>query len=44
MKKKAITVVISGFAGTTVAEPGGAIANSLRKKYKNDIKIVALVY
>lgn len=44
MKKKAITVVISGFAGTTVAEPGGAIANSLRKIYKNDIKIVALVY
>ncbi|MBT6207315.1 MAG: hypothetical protein HOI53_04760, partial [Francisellaceae bacterium] len=44
MSNKPLTIVISGFAGMLIAEPGGAIANALRKIFKNDIRIIALAY
>ena len=37
-------IVISGFSGTAVAEPGGAVAAALRKAFTDQITIVALAY
>src|SRR3989338_7753197 len=42
--RKTTTVAISGFAGTLIAEPGGAVASALRKAFGKKIKIIALAY
>lgn len=44
MSLSKLTVAISGFSGTSIAEPGGSVASALRKTFGNRIKIIALAY
>lgn len=44
MSKPKNIIAVSGFAGTSVAEPGGAVASALRKAFNHQIKIIALAY
>ncbi len=44
MKKCKLIVAISGFAGTSVVEPGASVAAGLRRAFGKKIHIVALAY